>query len=85
MQKKNFKPKEDKAKHSLMIRTKISHFLALKARALRWRKREMKKKRRRKKEEEEKMKSRFGNHMCMEFLFGTLVFVCMEPMYGFVG
>ena len=28
MKKKNFKPKEDKAKHGLMIRAKISHFMA---------------------------------------------------------
>ena len=27
MQNKNFKPKEDKGKHGLMIRAKISHFL----------------------------------------------------------
>ena len=26
MKKKNFKPKEDKAKHGLMRRAKISHF-----------------------------------------------------------
>ena len=53
------------------------------------RKEEEKKKRiRRKKKEEKKNKSRFGS---MEFmfgtslLFGTPVYVGMEPMYGFVG
>ena len=42
----------DKTKHGLII----SHFLALKVRALRWRKRKRKKRRRRKKEEEKKKK-----------------------------
>ena len=27
-------------------------------------------------------KSKFGS---MKFLFGTIIFVCMEPMYGFIG
>ena len=82
MQKKNFKPKEDKAKHCLMRRAKISHFLARVYAG------EEKKRKRRKKKEEEKKKSRFGNFL---FMYGTLVWnisfgmESMEPIYGFVG
>ena len=57
---------------------RISHLLAFTVRALRWRKGDEKKRRRRRK----KIRRRNSS---LEFLFGTLVFVCMEPMYGFVG
>ena len=64
-----------------MVLERRGDFSLILARALRWRKRERKKKRRR--------KSMFGSleisYSCMEFMFGTLVYVGMEPMYGFVG
>ena len=49
---------------------------------------EKKKKEEGRREEEEIQVWKFGTHVwnsCMEFLFGTLVFVYLEPMYGFVG
>ena len=55
------------------------------------RNREEKKRRRRRKKEEEKKKKIQVWNLCMKFmfgtslLFGTLVYVGMEPMYGFVG
>ena len=80
MKKKNCKPKEDKAKHGLMIRTKISFFFfffALECEGFpvgRRRKREEKKEKRRREEEEIQVWN-----SCLEHLF------CLEPMYGFVG
>ena len=58
MQKKNFKPKEDKAKHGLMIRAKIasSFFFALECEGFpggRRRKREENNKEKRRRKEEE--------------------------------
>ena len=53
MQKEKFKPKEDKAKHGLMIIQKISHFGGEGPTVGRRRKRERKKSRRRRKKEEE--------------------------------
>ena len=49
MQKKNFKPKKDKAKYGLMIRAKISHFLLWSGWAFRWGEGEREKRRIRKK------------------------------------
>ena len=89
MQKKNFKPKEDKAKHCLMRRAKISHFLARVYAG------EEKKRKRRKKKEEEKKKKEEGkrekeerrrkkrrrnpgleiSYSCMELLFGIFLLV----------
>ena len=69
MKNKNFKPKEDKAKHSLMIRAKISlFFLALECEGFpmgRRRKREEKKKEKRRRDEEE---TQVWNS-CLEHLF----------------
>ena len=85
MQNKNFKPKEDKANHGLMIRAQIYLFFLLgSVRALRWRNRERNKRRRRKKEEEKKKKSRFGSwnscleisYSCLELWFGNFVWIC---------
>ena len=73
-----------------MIRAKISSsfFLLWSVRAFWWGEGEKEKRRRRKKEEEKKRRRRnpgmefmFGTSL----LFGTLVYVGMEPIYGFVG
>ena len=88
MQKKNFKPKEDKVKHGLMIRAKISHFLAWECEGFtveKERKEEEKKRRRKmKKEEENKKKIQVWNisflwNSCLELLYmlyGTYVWIC---------
>ena len=86
MKKKSFKPKEDKAKHDLMIMAKISHFLAWECEGFKGekeRREEEKKRRRRKKEEEKKKKIQVRNiSFCMEFMFGApLLFGTL----GFVG
>ena len=84
MQGVKFKPKEDKAKHGLKIRPKISIFCMGRLRHYGG----QKEKERR--EEEKKKKIQVWN-FSMEFMFGTsllfrtLIYVSMEPMYGFIG
>ena len=61
MQKKSFKPKEDKAKHDHMIRAKISHFLAWECEGFtgeKERREEEKKKEKERREEEGRRKKR---------------------------
>ena len=83
MEKKNYKPKEDKAKHGLMIRAKISYFLAWECEGFtveKERKEEENKKEEGRREEEGRRKKRRRRKSkfeiscsCMEFMFETLV------------
>ena len=63
-----------------MIRQNVS-FWCWKVRAFRWGEREREKRRR---EEEEERRRKEEENLGLELWFGTLVFVSMEPMYGFV-
>ena len=61
-------------------------FLALKVRALRWRKRERKKRRRRKKEEEKKKeegRSEEEENPGLEFMFGNFLFMFGTLVWSF--
>ena len=75
----NFNLKKDKAKHGLMMRTKMSHF-GVKRLGLfggekeKERRQEEKKKNEEGRREEEEEEENSG----LEFMFGTLIFVCME-------
>ena len=92
MEKKNYKPKEDKAKHGLMIRAKISHFLAWECEGFtveKERKEEENKKEEGRREEEENPSLKFLVHVwnsCLKLWFGTsllfetLLFVSMKPI-----
>ena len=85
MQKKNFKPKEDKAKHGLMIRAKISHFLAWECEGFTVEKErkeeENKKKEGRRKKEEGRMKKEEGEE---ENIGLEVLNSCLEICYSYL-